>query len=199
MSGQSEAVVVSRRPQPGGRPPAPGRLALVQAFVNTHFDLEDDRGAELLDSPEGLVAWLRRAGLLGPGITATHSELWRALTIREGLRALARDGGGRSEQLDRAARGTAVEVRVMDDGELGFAPAPGTGVPGALGMVLAIAAVAMADGSWSRLKVCPGEHCGWAFYDASRNRSGRWCSMSVCGGRAKARTHHHRQRRSPEA
>jgi predicted RNA-binding Zn ribbon-like protein len=193
MSGQSEAVAVGRRPQPGGRPPAPGRLALVQAFLNTHFDLEEEHGAELLASPEALVAWLRRAGLLEPGVTATHPELWRALTVREGLRALARDGGGRLEQLDRAARGGAVEVRVTGDGELGFTAAPGTGVSGALGMMLAIAAIAMADGSWSRLKVCPGEHCGWAFYDASRNRSGRWCSMSVCGGRSKARTHHRRQ------
>jgi predicted RNA-binding Zn ribbon-like protein len=192
MSGQSDAVLVSRRPQPGGRPSAPGRLALVQAFINTHFDLEEDRGADLLASPEGLVAWLRRAGLLGPGITATQPDLWRALTVREGLRALARDGGAGLEQLDRAGRGAAVEVRMAQNGELRFIPAPGTGACGALGVLLATTAVAMADGSWSRLKVCPGEHCGWAFYDGSRNRSGRWCSMSVCGGRAKARTHYRR-------
>ena len=54
--------------------------------------------------------------------------------------------------------------------------------------------VAISDGSWSRLKVCPGDDCGWAFYDESRNRAGRWCSMSVCGGREKARAHYRRQR-----
>jgi predicted RNA-binding Zn ribbon-like protein len=52
----------------------------------------------------------------------------------------------------------------------------------------------MLDGTWRRLKVCPGDHCGWAFYDHSRNQTGRWCSMSVCGGRAKARAHYHRHR-----
>jgi predicted RNA-binding Zn ribbon-like protein len=52
----------------------------------------------------------------------------------------------------------------------------------------------MRDRSWSRLKVCPGEHCGWAFYDHSRNQAGRWCSMAVCGGRAKARAHYLRTR-----
>ncbi len=72
--------------------------------------------------------------------------------------------------------------------------APERGVDGAIAGVLAIAARAMIDGSWQRLKVCPGEQCGWAFYDHSRNQSGRWCSMAVCGGRAKARTHYRRHR-----
>lgn len=71
--------------------------------------------------------------------------------------------------------------------------APRAGFAGASGALLAIAAAAIADGSWSRLKVCPGPHCGWLFYDHSRNRSGRWCSMAVCGGREKARTHYRRR------
>jgi predicted RNA-binding Zn ribbon-like protein len=201
MTGESEAIAVGRRPQPGGRPPAPGRLALVQAFLNSHFDLENEFGAELLHSPAALVAWLRGAGLLaGPGETgvADDHDLRRALAVRGGLRSLAQDPVQRPHGLGTAARGAAVEVRAGLDGELHFVPAPVAGVAGALGVLLAIVAVAAADGSWSRLKICPGEHCGWAFYDGSRNRSGRWCSMSVCGGRAKARSHYHR-RRSTEA
>ena len=50
------------------------------------------------------------------------------------------------------------------------------------------------DGSWARLKVCPGVDCGWVFYDHSRNNSSRWCSMAVCGGRTKARSHYRRRR-----
>jgi predicted RNA-binding Zn ribbon-like protein len=76
-----------------------------------------------------------------------------------------------------------------------FVCAPEAGVDGAFGALLAIVVVAIADGSWSRLKICPGHDCGWAFYDGSRNRSGRWCSMSVCGGREKARAHYRRHRR----
>jgi predicted RNA-binding Zn ribbon-like protein len=197
MTGERDAIAVGRRPQPGGRPSAPGRLAVVQAFLNSHYDLEDDHGAELLHSPAALVAWLQRAGLLaGPAQTteADDHDLHRALVVREGLRALARDGAGSPHALDVAARGTAVEVHVAADGELHFVAAPTAGVSGALGVLLAIATVAVADGSWSRLKVCPGDDCGWAFYDGSRNRSGRWCSMLVCGGRAKARSHYHRRR-----
>jgi predicted RNA-binding Zn ribbon-like protein len=202
MSGQSEAIAVNRRPQPGGRRPAPGRLALVQAFINTHYDLEQQPGAEVLASPAALVAWLGRAGLLAPPAAgqagAGQPDLWRALAVREGLRALARDGGGDLTQLHRAAQGAVVEIRLGAAAGQEFVPSPQSGVAGALGVLLANAAVAMADSSWSRLKVCPGEHCGWAFYDGSRNRSSRWCAMSVCGGRAKARTHY-RRRRSTQA
>lgn len=38
-----------------------------------------------------------------------------------------------------------------------------------------------------RVKQCEGDSCGWLFFDTSRNRSRRWCSMADCGNRAKAR------------
>jgi Putative stress-induced transcription regulator len=53
--------------QPGGRAPAPGELALVQAFINSHYDLEFDHGADLLGTPTALARWLRRYGLLPSG------------------------------------------------------------------------------------------------------------------------------------
>jgi predicted RNA-binding Zn ribbon-like protein len=53
---------------------------------------------------------------------------------------------------------------------------------------------AQADGTWPRLKACPADACGWAFYDRSRNHSRTWCDMSVCGNRAKARSYRARQR-----
>lgn len=45
-----------------------------------------------------------------------------------------------------------------------------------------------------RVKECATENCNWLFYDASKNRSRRWCEMSECGNRAKARRHYHRRR-----
>lgn len=41
----------------------------------------------------------------------------------------------------------------------------------------------------SRLRRCPGEDCGWLFLDTSKNGKRRWCDMTVCGNRAKARRH----------
>src|SRR4051812_37474339 len=75
--------------QPGGRSPAPGRLSLVQAFVNTSYDLEAGTGEELLGSPEELRSWLCRRGLLGADARVGVADLRRALDVREGLRALA--------------------------------------------------------------------------------------------------------------
>ena len=46
---------------------------------------------------------------------------------------------------------------------------------------------AMADGSWSRVKSCRNDTCRWLFYDHSRNRSGTWCTMAICGSRMKSR------------
>jgi predicted RNA-binding Zn ribbon-like protein len=186
--------------QPGGRPPAPGDLALVQAFVNSHYDLEVEHGADLFATPSGLGRWLSARGLLPESAGLRASELSRALAIREGLRRLAAGNNpagapvtaARLQGLNRAAAGAEVEIR-LDPAGPRFVAA-GAGLDRALGRVLAITATAMLDGTWRRLKVCPGEHCGWAFYDHSRNQTGRWCSMSVCGGRAKARAHYHRHR-----
>jgi predicted RNA-binding Zn ribbon-like protein len=174
---------------------------MVQAFVNTHFDLVHDHGTEVLHSPAALGEWLRQAGLVAGGPSPGENELVRALTLREALRDLARAGAADPPTaraalrgLDASAAGNRVEVRFGSTGPR-FVAAAGTGVDGALGCLLAITALAIADGSWSRLKVCPGNHCGWAFYDHSRNRTGRWCSMSVCGGRVKAKRHYRRRTR----
>jgi len=47
----------------------------------------------------------------------------------------------------------------------------------------------------ARVKECAGHPCGWLFVDTSKNRSRRWCDMSHCGNRAKARRHYERHRR----
>ena len=59
----------------------------------------------------------------------------------------------------------------------------------------AISLTAMLDGSWLRLKVC--RNCEWSFYDNSKNRSGSWCSMQLCGNRLKTRAYRTRRRSSP--
>jgi predicted RNA-binding Zn ribbon-like protein len=129
---------------------------------------------------------------------ATDEDLRRALAAREGLRDHARaNTDGAAEDglvaLNQAASGAAFEIRFSPTGPR-FTPTTSGTVAGAIGLLLAIAGRSMIDGSWPRLKICPGFHCGWAFFDYSRNRTGRWCSMSVCGGRAKARAHYLRRR-----
>ncbi len=203
MNGETGRWRLPPSAQPGGRPPAPGELALVQSFINTHYDLEVNHGAEVFGTPRALRGWLLARGLIEAHVRVGRRELEQALDVREGLRTLARVGAGRAatdealQRLNEAASGAAVEVRFAGHGPE-FVLNGGGGVAAALGLLLAITARAMIEGGWSRLKVCPGYHCDWAFYDNSRNQTGRWCSMSVCGGRAKARAHYRRRRESAE-
>jgi predicted RNA-binding Zn ribbon-like protein len=182
-------------PYPGERDPAPGRLALVQRFVNT---VDYEHGREMLSDPARLAAVLGELGLLGSGAPPAEDDLRRARAVREALRslALANNGG----EADSAA------ARVLEDaaaaGRLGvvFAGATATlepaapGVAGALGALVGIVYTAMADGTWPRLKACQRDVCRWLFYDRSRNRSARWCQMAVCGNRTKTRAYRARQR-----
>src|SRR5216683_4989202 len=43
----------------------------------------------------------------------------------------------------------------------------------------------IAEGARARLRLCANPHCGLFFYDNSRTRRRRWCSMAVCGNRSK--------------
>jgi predicted RNA-binding Zn ribbon-like protein len=182
---------------PGGREPAPAPLRLVQAFVNT-LDIEND--VEELDSPRALERTLVRIGALKPDEGPLHdADLRIALETREALRWLALGNSGvpvASEALatlERTAR--AAHFTVCFDGEqrARLEPTAG-GLDGALGRVLAVVHKAMTDGSWLRLKACPREVCTWVFYDRSRNGSGKWCAMSVCGNRTNTRAYRERSR-----
>ena len=189
---------LSDDPQPGGRPPAPAELGLLQAFLNTRWDLGTPDHPESLTDPAALRDWLAVRGLSPASRELSGPDLERALAVREGLRALAFANNGHEldrpavASLDRASAGAAVGIRIEPGGPR-FDPADAPGVGPALGALLAIVARAMLDGSWTRLKACPGRDCGWVFYDVSRNGSSRWCSMSVCGDRQKSRAYYRRR------
>jgi predicted RNA-binding Zn ribbon-like protein len=185
-------------PQPGGRSPAPGALALVQAFMNTHFDLTTEDHAERLASVAALTDWLTTHALLREPRRLHDADLQRTIAVREGLRALALANNDQKlddravDAMRRASAGTGSEIHIEPDGPR-LIIATSAGVDAALGALLAITARAMIDGTWGRLKACPGRDCGWAFYDHSRNQSARWCSMKICGDREKARTYYQRK------
>jgi hypothetical protein len=140
---------------------------LVVMFLNT-FDVET--GRDELTSQEAWAAWAAFHDLPPAGPLST------ARAARHALRGAAGDGQG-------DARRFAVEVLVgVIDG------VPQTVSRDAAAAVLAAAARLAESGRWSRIKLCAAETCRWAFVDESRNRSRTWCSMAVCGNRAKARS-----------
>ncbi|MGW7338307.1 CGNR zinc finger domain-containing protein [Streptomyces sp. NPDC054808] len=159
------------------RSPAPGGLELVEALVNTLLNVET--GADSLDTPEVR----ERFGL-------TEDDLPAARELRESLRATLLAHAGHpphrtvtplGELLAAAPLVVTVEAA---DGSAALAPVR----EGSLtARVAAAVAEALVAGTWSRFKACEAPDCHWAYYDRSPAGRGRWCSMQVCGARAKMR------------
>jgi predicted RNA-binding Zn ribbon-like protein len=177
---------------PAGRE-APAALEPLRRFLNT---TNRENGAEHLDGPVGLRRWLAAEGH-APGARCQASDAVRVVALREALRALAAvsDGHAVSPDAQRVLRAEAERciVRVALGPPEHLDPVAG-GLDGFCTAMLTAAYDAMRDGSWARLKVCDNVHCGWAFYDHSRNGAGRWCSRAACGSRVKARAYRARQK-----
>ena len=176
---------------------APGRLNHIRRFVNTH-DLED--GSDEIAEPEALRDWLAERGLIDERAELTESDVRQAQAVREALRKLLLANNGDPldqdavETLNAASKSAELQLRVAPDGSAELTPVR-TGIDAAIGRLLAIVHDAMHDGTWPRLKACAlHDSCEWAFYDWSKNRSGTWCDMKVCGNRAKARAYRERRR-----
>jgi predicted RNA-binding Zn ribbon-like protein len=185
--------------QPGGRAPAPPPLDLVQDFVNTEIP---DFAQDDISTPGELEAWLRSRRLLDDGESVDADAFVTARAFRDVLRALALEntlGNGPDPQLravfDRIAAELPLHVELGERGGLRLAPEGGPGRR-ALGSILVRILEAQASGSWRRMKACRKEGCGWLFYDASRNASSMWCSMSICGNRTKTAAYRRRRRAS---
>ena len=187
---------VGEQIEPGGRPKAPGRLALLQRFINSYnhdFPREWDR----LGTPEKARAWLQHKRLVGPDARISAADAARLRELREAIRALTiATEAGRADAASagivrRASRTARLRVTVDDAGRTVLDPDRPT-VDGAVATLLGILHEAQLTGQWRRLKGC--RQCGYAFFDRSKNRSAAWCAMSICGNRTKNRAY--RRRRS---
>ena len=182
--------------QPGNRAQAPGSVALLQSFVNTR---NVEFGQDRFSSTEGLAEWLRRHDLGGPDVRPDELDLADAKALREALRAVLWENNGAPPDprarrtIEHVARDCPLVVVFGADGRPALRPAL-PDVRGALAAILALTRDAVADGSWQRLKTCGEHRCEWVFYDRSRNRSSRWCSMAGCGTRAKMQTYREARR-----
>ena len=179
-----------------GRPSAvPAQLALVQSFLNT-LDLETGRD-DLADT-KSAQSWLTARRLVSPGTEYDEADRRRLVDVRRSLRGLVAANGGAGVQrravttLNEAARRVRLGVRFHpEDGYRLMAE--GVGIDRPIGDLLISASTAMAAGSWTRLKICANDACQEAYFDGSKNRSGRWCSMAKCGNRMKGRSYRHRR------
>jgi predicted RNA-binding Zn ribbon-like protein len=189
-----------------------GDVALDFANSVHGWDGATPRGDHLA-SYDDLLAWSAAAGLLTPKeIRQLAAEAVR--TPREAARVLARAVAirGRVHSLFVAMaagdRPAPADLQALNAALCEILPhrrlvSTGDGVawqwddtPALDRMLWPVlwAAVDLLTSGWlNRVRECGGERCGWLFLDETKNRSRRWCEMSVCGNRAKARRHYDRR------
>ena len=152
---------------------------LVVDFLNT---VDFDEHTDVLDSDEVWLSWLSEHELpkpTGESASAVRRHRSKARTIRDDLRMVASGQDCEIRQFPLAL--------TLDGHE------PRLGGTDSLEEVMGAVARLGILGELERVKICPADDCLWAFYDQSRNGSRQWCSMAVCGNRAKPRAHRARQ------
>jgi predicted RNA-binding Zn ribbon-like protein len=142
-----------------------------------------------------LVETLRRDAQKAPGpaarvlaqVTAFREHLYDYVTGSEDPQVW----NAIASQVEQATKALTL-VRSTEGARWAINPAVGLRYP-----LLAIAAAAgdlITSGDVRDVSACPGRGCGWLFTNPTGRR--RWCSMAICGNRAKARRHAERHRRS---
>jgi len=173
------------------------QFASVTEFVNT---LDLTHGYDVLQDQGRLAAWLASRGSQPDEVPAMH-DVALAVEVREAIRDLLGMNSGSTpspaswEVVGRVSRMVSVSLEV-ETGHTAIRPA-GAGLLREVASVIVAMHSAMADGTWSRIKICRNPDCRWAFYDRSRNHARVWCTMAECGNRMKARRF--RRRRVPQA
>jgi predicted RNA-binding Zn ribbon-like protein len=185
-------------------------------FVNTAGDHLSDQPGEWLLTYRDLLSWAQRAGLLtgsealrleqkaGEQPDAAEEALARAIAMREVIYRLLL-GVIRQQAPDpsdlaafnRALAGAPPRSGVIHrEGayQWQFATEGTANLDEVLWRLLWEAADLLTSDRLAQVKLCAGEDCGWLFLDASRNQSRRWCSMSDCGNRAKAKRYYRRHK-----
>nr|WP_206313890.1 CGNR zinc finger domain-containing protein [Streptomyces coryli] len=162
-------------------------MQLIQDFVNT-LDVEsgaDDLESFLTDDRVSALSLRKR-------------DLPALRRLREALRAVCLAHAGLpapTEPLGELLAAAPLTVAVSPDGGARLRPARELkGVAVLTARIAATIASAAADGTWDRLKACEADDCRWAYYDRSPAGRRRWCTMAVCGSRAKMRAYRTRQR-----
>lgn len=178
---------------------APGGLVLVHELLNT-VSAGRPREADLLSARELAQPWLRTAVSLwaaGTGaatpfqVELGERDLIRLRALRDQLRALAGDAS------DVTVPGLAgsIQLTLTEAGEIATHPR-GRGAGWVSSAALGEIYLAQQHNLWDRLKICRNHRCGTAFYDRSRNNSGVWHDVHVCGNAANLRASRARRKRA---
>jgi predicted RNA-binding Zn ribbon-like protein len=181
-------------------------------FANTLSWRGSENPAEELRDFAALIAWIGRtatanaegASDLAPSSGAIGSEeapklFAEAIALREAIfrvfNAFASGTQVPDADLERLkvalAEAPPRDTLARSDGLYGWrVKAPLRTMPQLLAPVIWSAGDLVVAGSNRRIRRCANEECLWMFIDESKSGTRRWCQMSACGNRAKARRHY---------
>jgi predicted RNA-binding Zn ribbon-like protein len=151
---------------------------------------------ELIHDARDLERWLGVV-LDGVALTASPRDVPRARQVRHAITRLAFAAirGVAPDAADVAAVNAAAAEPSLAPRLDGGAVRLGDGTAVAALSTLARDAIDLFGGPLAgRVRECAAENCGLLYVDASRPGTRRWCSMEVCGNRAKVRAHRGAQR-----
>ncbi len=189
-----------------------GHLALDFANSISRRD-SPEKTVEHLNTPHELITFARQTGLVsadqaqaldrwsGSHSRAAMQALREAIAVREAtFRAFFSLANGKPapqrdvELLDETVR-EALRHRhmVREDGSYHWRWDDDLNPGRVLWPIAQSATELLTSHDLKQVRECEASDCYWLFLDNSRNRSRRWCSMTSCGNREKARRHYHRQ------
>jgi predicted RNA-binding Zn ribbon-like protein len=176
-----------------------------------------DEEVDWITDGEGLLSWLGQAGLVPSGVLetmrgrCTSAELdevaQRARELREWFRDFVRKRKGRpllakdlreleplNQLLERDAQHGEVVAKTAD-GVTTFELRANRRWQSAESLLMPIAealARLVCEEEFTYVKACEGPRCTLMFADHTRGHARRWCSMAICGNRAKVAAHRKR-------
>jgi len=178
-------------------------------LANTVDERGTDHQRELLPRYEDLLDWGVQAGALADAEAASlrnyaarhraaaFNALRRIARVREALFELFSAVAGRRNipadafavlnRVIREAFGNRCLERQAGRFVWAWRRAEPPDLDRVLWPVVWFAAELLISSDLDRVRQCAGTGCAWLFIDTSKNRTRRWCDMSVCGNRAKAR------------
>ncbi len=150
-------------------------------FLESTKIVSAERGTQLLNlpqsDPQAAAALLWKARRLG----STLRKVFMAMLRKQ---RIAGEWVEPVNEILRITEGHDELIAQDDFWKIEFVAREG-GLDWLLAAVARSGAETIAEGLHTRLRICANPRCGLFFYDNSRTRRRRWCSMAVCGNRSK--------------
>jgi hypothetical protein len=178
---------------------APGGVALVQDFLNTkaikeHPDLLADPVLAQSWVTNAVQAWSTTRGDVVRPLTLTPTDVTKLHALRATIAGLIAEDVSGSPGIGSVP----ASLALSDSGDVRLEPA-GSGWRWLASALWGEILLSQQTGTWRRLKQCHNTDCRSTFYDRSKNNSGVWHNVKVCGNAANLRASRARRRQHSDS